>query len=248
MPTFEEAFGEHFGPNRLESQWDKPYFDNRTLNPTPRFVAWVDLMGASNLMMLSLPQVAVFVAKIHAAGIDAQRRFTTVSIHPITDGFFATCSTWNELRDFTSRVMRSLAYCFQAEADQRHRFLVRSGIAYGRFISGDQIEVGSNTFTGQSAYLHNVMIGSPLAWAYKAESKAPPFGIYVDQSITTQSGERIAWVLHKWWASAQETWAQQFGGTVKAHLEWMNANSIGTRYPVDKHAAYVEAVTEYFCL
>lgn len=246
MPCFEDAFGSDYGPERPESRWDRPYFDNHDLAPTNRFVAWVDLMGAENHMLLSLPKSAVYIAKIHAAGIDAGKQFSGVSIHPITDGFYAVSERWSEIQDFTSRVMRSLAHCFQSTDDHQHRFLVRAGVAYGRFIDGSQLETGSNSFSGQDAYLHNVMIGSPLAWAYKAESKAPPFGIYIDQSITTHSGERIAWVLHRWWGQVQSAWAKQFGTMVEEHLAWLNKNAIGTRYPTEKHENYVRAVKEYF--
>src|SRR5690606_4817057 len=122
-----------------------------------------------------------------------------VSIHPITDGFFAVSSSWTDIRDFSSRVMRTLANCFEKTTKPEYKFIARGAIAYGRLIRGDQLRQGTTEFTGIPAYPDNIMVGAPLSWAYKAESKAPPFGIYIDQSITTHSGEPVAWVLHRWW-------------------------------------------------
>lgn len=250
MPTFEDTFGSNFGSDRPQSKWDKPFFDNRDLSTKDkdRFVAWIDLMGAANHFLMSLPKASCFVGKIHDAGLQAQKRHTNVSLHPIADGFYAISEDWAETKEFTSRVIRSLAYIFDSESEAEHRFLVRAGIAYGRFVDGTQMANGSKALQGHDEYLRNVFVGCPLAWAYKAEGKAPPFGIYVDQSVTTHSGEPVAWVLHQWWTPTQAAWAKQFGGKVKDHLVWLERNAIGTRYPTEKHAAYVKAVTEYFAL
>lgn len=248
MCSFEDVFGHDFGSSRPISTWDKPFFNNQQIVPTKRFVAWVDLMGAANHMLLSLPNAACFVGKVHDAGLQASSRYASVSLHPIADGFYAIGENWGDVRDFTSRAMRSLAWCFDRETDDKHKFLVRAGIAYGWFIDGTQMTNGSDTFGNHGNYMNNVIIGSPLAWAYKAEGKAPPFGIYIDQSVTTHSGAQVAWVLHRWWQSAHALWAKQFGGKVKSYLEWMNSNAIATRYPVEKHGGYVKATTEFFQL
>ncbi len=87
MQSYEDAFGASFGSDRRESQWDKPYFDNRNLKSEDRFVAWIGLMGAANNMIASLPKAACFIGKIHDAGLQAAPRFGAVSLHPIADGF-----------------------------------------------------------------------------------------------------------------------------------------------------------------
>jgi hypothetical protein len=248
MTSFEESFGSDFGGDRSESLWDKPFFDNRSLEPNLRFVAWVDLMGAANHMLLSLPKAACFIGKIHDAGLQGKIRHPSISIHPIADGFYAIGGNWQEISSYTSRVMRSLAYCFEKEQKNDYRFLVRAGIAYGRFIDGHQMSCGSDTFRTNDAYLRNVIAGSPLSWAYKAEGKSPPFGIYVDQSVTEHAGERVGWVLHKWWKDDQKgsAWASSFGSQVRDYLEWLNQNRIGMRYPFEKHDSYMTATAEYF--
>lgn len=247
--SFHDAFGNDYGSDRSGSRWDKPFFDNRSLKPDKRFVAWVDLMGAENHMLTSLPQTACFVGKIHDAGLQAQKQYKTISLHPIADGFYAIGSDWGAIRKFTSRTMRSLAYLFESESENRHRFLPRAGIAYGRFLDGTQMARGSVTFKDHDAYLRSVFVGCPLAWSYRAESKAPPFGVYVDQSIPTHSDERAAFVLHRWWSiqnSTEKCWATQFGKRVAEYLEWLAQHQIETRYPTDKHVKYMNAVKEYF--
>lgn len=247
--SFQDVFGNDFGSDRAGSRWDKPFFDNRLLKPEKRFVAWVDLMGAENHMLTSLPQTACFVGKIHDAGLQAQKQFTTISLHPIADGFYAVSSDWNVIRKFTARVMRSLAYLFDIESENRHRFLPRAGIAYGRFIDGKQMAICSDTFKGHDEYLQSVFVGCPLVWSHRAESKAPPFGIYVDQSIPTHSDVGVSFVLLRWWTvkdSNEKCWAAQFGKKVEKYFEWLNQHHIETRYPYEKHEKYMKAVKEYF--
>ena len=246
MPTFEETFGQEYGSDHPQSQWDKPFFNNRDLALTNRFIAWIDLMGAANHFLSSLPKAACFVGKIHDAGLQANSRYPDVSLHPIADGFYAINEDWGQIKDFTSRVMRSLAYVFDSEDENRHRFIVRAGIAYGRFVDGDQMVTGSDTFIGQAGYFHNVFVGCPLAWAYQAEGKTAPFGIYIDQSVSTHSDQKVAWVLHRWWGNNESEWAKQFGNKVKSHLEWLNDNALATRYPTEKHDVYLKATKEYY--
>lgn len=224
-------------------------FDNRELSPKPCYVAWIDLLGAGNHMLLSLPKASTFIAKIHIAGIKAKQAYPSITIHPITDGFFAVSETWADIKSFSERVMRTLANCFEREREDENRFLARGAIAFGRLIEGAQMERGASIFSTDAAYPNNIMVGSPLSWAYKAESKAPPFGIYIDQSITTHSGQPVAWVLHRWWnpdADPQKTWGVNFGKKVLKHFEWLRENSIGTRYPVEKHDAFIQQVKEYY--
>ena len=248
MLTFEKAFRSGYGKDSPNSHWDKPFFNNRDLAPKNRFVVWIDLMGAANHMLFSLPKTACFIGKIHEAGIQAKNKPLDVSIHPIADGFYAICDKWGVISNYTARVMRSLAYCFETTDDNRYRFLVRAGIAYGRFVDGNQMTSGSNTFEDQNEYMRNVLVGCPLSWAYEAEHKAPPFGIYIDQSVTTHTEERVSWVLHRWWddKKSQTDWAESFGSKIQEYLEWLKINAIKTRYPIDKHDAYLRAIKEYF--
>ncbi len=95
--------------------------------------------------------------------------------------------------------MRSLAYAFDNEQTEEHRFLVRAGIAFGPFIAPIQMANANRNFERNLAYMQSVFVGCPLNWAYEGESEAPPFGIYIDQSVTTHSGENIGWALHRWW-------------------------------------------------
>jgi hypothetical protein len=248
MTSFAEAFGSSYGHEYNGSTWDRPFFDNRGLDTCNKFVAWVDLMGAANHFLLSLPKAACFVGKIHDAGLQARLTYTAVSLHPIADGFYAMADRWADIQDFSARVMRSLAHVFEQENENQHKFLVRSGIAFGAVVDSRTMASGSRTFENEPQYLGNVLVGCPLAWAYKAESKAPPFGIYVDQSVTTHSRERVAWVLHRWWQAQHQPWAASFGQRVVDYLTWARNNAIATRYPVKKHQRYVQATNEYFTL
>lgn len=251
MPTFEETFGREYGPNISHSRWDTPYFNGQDIKPILRFVAWVDLMGAENHMIQSLQRSAIFIGKIHDAGLQAYSKFDNLSLHPITDGFFAVHEDFHQLRRFTERVMLSLAHLFSSENHHQHRFLPRAGIAYGPFVNDTEMQKGNNRFSDHPEYMRNVLVGCPLSWAYKAEGKAPPFGIYIDQSVTSHADQPVAWVLHRWWNSRMETetaWAREFGTIVLEHFEWLSQNAINTRFEPDKLERYRTGITEYFGL
>lgn len=140
---------------------------------------------------------------------------------------------------------------FEEEGEDIHRFLIRGAVAYGPVIDGQQVMGGHRVFQKPDnlAYLNNILIGSPVAWAYDAECKAPPFGVYVDQSVTTFSPESISWVLHRWWdtsKSSEVNWAKEFGERVLEYLSWCKEHSRGSLYPVDKHDKYTSQAKEYF--
>ncbi len=249
--TFQQVFGQH---NARNSKWDAIHFNNQNLNTTNKYIAWIDLMGAANAMMLSLPKASNFVAKVHCTAQKAQVTHQRISVHPITDGFFATADDWGDLIRFLRRSFLTLANLFSLERYNQHRFIIRGAIAYGPFIDGTSITAGFGqpqpTYIGNN-YMHNVMIGSPLSWAYKAESKAPPFGIYVDQSVLTFSPSPIGSPLHYWWNLGNQTekdWAKNFGRMVLRHFQWQLKNANKTIYPVEKHEFYIKQITEYFNL
>src|SRR4051794_3673886 len=50
-----------------------------------RYVFWLDLMGARNLMKLSLPRAARSVMKIHAAALFAKQKHPKLEINPVMD-------------------------------------------------------------------------------------------------------------------------------------------------------------------
>lgn len=251
MDKFEQAFGKPTKEIPLNVAWDKPCFDNTRINPSSKYVAWIDLMGAANHFLLSLAKSACFVGKVHDAGLKARNKFPSVTVHPISDGFFAISEDWDEIKQFVQFVMRSLAYVFAHEQNNDHKFIVRSSIAYGQIVTGEKIKEGCKFLEDKCEYFSNVFVGSPLAWAYKAESKAPPFGIYIDQSVTTHSTAHIGWILHKWWSndqSKQKTLARDFGKSLIRYLDWLKLHSCGMRYPQEKHEQYIQLINEYYGL
>src|SRR4051812_13904316 len=53
-----------------------------------RYVFWLDLMGAKNVMKLSLPRAARSVMKIHAAALLAKSNHHELEINPVMDGVY----------------------------------------------------------------------------------------------------------------------------------------------------------------
>lgn len=104
MSKFKKTFGTVSG---AKGKWDTVSFSNQGLQPHNRYVAWVDLMGAANAMQMSLPGAANFIARIHAAALQAMVVYESVSLHPITDGFFVVEEKWEVMRAFLRKVYLS---------------------------------------------------------------------------------------------------------------------------------------------
>src|SRR6202035_1789437 len=77
-----------------------------------RYVFWLDLMGANNLMRLSLPRAARSIMKIHGAALLAKQHLRRLEINPVMDGVYGYASERATLETALSEVLASLANVF----------------------------------------------------------------------------------------------------------------------------------------
>jgi len=231
-------------------------FDNSKISVKSRYVAWIDIMGSGNAMTNALRNASVYVGKLHDAVLKAHRNISNpCSAHAMTDGVYVVSHSFHEVRDIVTSVMRSCAQSFTKEDEEGRRFVPRASIAYGKIVDNSEMRKGlgrEGPNKDTDRYLHNVMVGIPFEKAHSSERKAPPFGIYIDESVRTQTdspAEIVSWVLHRWWnPKTDQEFANEMGWMVQEHLKWAAANSLSTFFNPDRLGGYLDAVRQYFNL
>ncbi len=214
----------------------------------PEYVAWVDLMGAKTWMAGSIRKAAEIIGLIHVAGLKAESDFL-VDAYPVVDGIYLIGSHKDEFRNATKLVMRMLAATFLARKPE-DRFLVRGGIAYGRVLHGKDIAPLHSELLSAVQYTKCLAIGVAIGQAYSAESKAPPFGYYVDMTArSTASYNDLPYLssFDRWWTrSEQDEIDAAFGPTLLGHFAYLEGKVRELEYPPDRLREHRELAKEYF--
>ena len=83
-----------------------------------------------------------------------------------------------------------------------------------------------------------------------AESKAPPFGFYID--VTARStGSPFISSFHRWWSVSyreEVKQATEFGRILDDHFEYLMKKHRELEYPLDRLQQHREFAKEYFRL
>ena len=108
-----------------------------------RYVFWLDLMGANNLMRLSLPRAARSIMKIHGAALLAKHHLKKLEINPVMDGVYGYAADRETLEKALAEILAALANVFVQERLASSRFMVRAGVAFGPLVPGDALSVGA---------------------------------------------------------------------------------------------------------
>lgn len=148
------------------------------------YVAWIDLMGAGHLMIVSLAKPANALVRLHMVVDQAVAAATSVSTLPINDGVFVISPNKAVIQQVVRSIMIDLAAIFIATPDPQNKFLLRGGIAYGPVYSGGSIGAGLSNAkrTKHKDTLSRVAFGPAIIQAYRGESAAPPYGIAIHES------------------------------------------------------------------
>jgi hypothetical protein len=215
----------------------------------PEYVAWIDLMGARTWMAGSIRRAAEMVALIHIAGCGAARKYEVKS-YPVIDGVYLVGTEKNGFRAATSLAMRTLAETFIAQKKPDRRFLVRGGIAYGRVLHGKDIAELHEDLSSDKRYSSCLALGIAIGQAYTAESKAPPFGYYVDYTArSTASVDAFPYIsaFFRWWSVKTEgRAAKNFGQHLEKHFAYLSGRRRELEYPEERLKEHRELAREYF--
>lgn len=211
------------------------YFDSRDLpDPQLMYVGWFDIMGTQSIMRISQKKMANFIFKMYS--------FTNhingygIHIYPLMDGFFAVHNNRTEFLSFVSRFFISVYNSFKAESRNEHRFMIRGGIAYGPIVIGKDI-------VQQYSFKDDIIVGSPVIQAYRGESLAPPFGIYVDESARSlPPGEDAIPSVYFNWCKKDRAIRTK----LEEYLNWCLLNSTCLQYPEDSIKRHILLAKQYF--
>lgn len=249
---------------------NKPTFAETEIELDLRFVGWIDLMGASSMMLRSPEAAYRSIGCLHEAMLRSVATLPEkidVTLHPLADGVYVVAKEFHVVATILSRAFRSYAHRYLSLSSESRSCPLRAAIAYGRVSdmasTRKALEALIKTIPSKRLsehYLDNLVQGTAFSHAYGAERKAPPFGVYHDESLRhfgkTESGLFVTWPFLKWWFNGQKPtekqhmFARRFGKCVLEHFDWIE------RHPVEAGmsgedlannlASYRRLVEEYF--
>ena len=232
------------------------YFELSSLpKPNGEYVFWCDGMGTSNELSRSLTRAAGFVFKIHMAFAIAKKAIDEITIYPVMDGLYITSKNRKNMRDVIRIAYSELAREFIHRGPSQHMFMLRGGLAYGPVIHGkDVMDEAFGNIEGAINSKSSVLLSPAMVNAYHAETYAPPYGVYVDDTakyipcLTQEDDNGFISNLWQWWRGCEEATkiAELLYNQIEFYLEKCEVHSIGMGYKkesIEKHRALA---LEYF--
>ncbi len=231
--------------------FDSRYFDQR---PQTEYVCWLDVMGSGNQMQRSLPISANFIYKLHCAILEAADDLPSkdgIDLYPVMDGAYITSARRGPLQSIINQTMRRVVYTFVNELKPYHQFLVRGAVAYGPVFHGHQLDTRTTRVLATHERIRDsILLGLPIAEAYKAESDAPPFGIAAHSSARAFAPEgdrpfRFIWL--DWYRSATPPVdTEELLSKLGAYFEWQDKHYNMTGYKPEAITRHRRLAEEYF--
>ena len=216
------------------------------------YVFWLDLMGARNLMKLSLPRAARSVMRIHAAALFARKKYRKLEINPVMDGVYGFVKDRVLLQNCLADILERLAHVFIHEHLSISRFMVRAGVAYGPIVPGITLAAGAKILQQNKRYLGGTALGMGISHAYEAESFAPPFGVYIHESARAFAPETdgsYPYHVNLWrWSNFDNALSWALRRTLLAHFEWLEKNPVAALYDLEAMRRHKALAVEYFKL
>ena len=129
------------------------------------------------------------------------------------------------------------------------RSVIRGAVAYGPVILGEECKSGS-LFLKENDYANGILLGMPLVQAYTAERDAPPFGVFVHESVRAfgQMGQHsISTPLWRWWTKSTENSkiAAALLPCLRNYFDWSRSNPVSSGYPADRIEVHKVLAEEY---
>jgi hypothetical protein len=109
----------------------------------------------------------------------------------------------------------------------------------------DQIDQG-----GLSSFGNSILLGMPLVQAFLSEKEAPPFGVFIHESVRAfgQLWDRpVSIVLWRWWSKNEENTriAAALHECLKSYFDWCRKNPTTSGYSPDRVQAHLALAEEY---
>ena len=202
-------------------------------NSSPVYVGWFDIIGGDNLTKISLTKATIFVMKLFSMANHAKN---DVDIYPSVNGFFAVHENQEEFLNFAKKFFLSTYEKLFEKARNDHRFLIRGSIAYGNVVIGKHI-------TRIYPFKDNIIIGDAVSQAFKSIQKAPPYGIYIDETarLFPTRVNSIQYVYYRWFSNGLT-----FGKSITGHLDWCKEHSYSNLYDTNEIEKSILLAQDYF--
>lgn len=218
---------------RQERDRSVPYFNADELpSPSNHYVAWLDVMGVESIMSRSLPVSANFIFKFHSIALDVQP--SGLDIYPVMDGIYAIAAGQDPVKRFLRALFERLADVFVGEKEDKHKFLVRGGLAYGPIVRGaDVTKDAAPSVASNPSYAGTLLLGMPIIQAHQGEGKAPPFGVFVSESARAFAPSLTSPFNEVWWRWFEPTnhgLAVALRGSLEAYYAWCDQHSLPILY------------------
>ena len=226
-------------------EWDV-YVGNASIMPSGRaYVFFVDIMGMKTTMFRSYFRGTVFMCKLHSILLKTQSEHTGVRLYPVMDGAYVVSKEWKEMCEFIGDVYTRLARIFVLTENVDECFLVRGALAYGPVLTGSEITAAVNhDLCSDENYKCQLMVGYPMISANEGEHKAPPFGVYIDESVRSELCPRVAGVWYKWCRC--ESLRQAIAKKCREYFIWARDCSVELLYPENKIQEHEKTARQFW--
>jgi Spy/CpxP family protein refolding chaperone len=229
----------------------RPYYLGDESGPQKsRYVLWVDIMGSQGKMLRNVRTASIPLMKLHVAALNAKKKtIGGVDLFPVIDGIYVVSEHLGSIGFFISDVFRSMAAEFLV-LNHWERSVIRGAVAYGPVIMGEECKEGA-AILKESNYVNSILLGMPLVQAYTAEKGAPPFGVYVHESVRAFgqiAGHSVTVLFWRWWSKngSNTSVATALLPSLRSYFEWCRKNSVTSGYPPDRIVAHQVLAEEYF--
>jgi len=222
--------------------------------PKGEYVLWCDGMGTSRELNRSLERAASFVLMLHRAFAEVGN-VPSIRSYPVMDGLYVTSGSRTDLMNAIKVAFAHFGRDFIKERGTKNMFMMRGGIAYGPVLHGDNIPdeaFADDKLTSDTK--RSILLSPAMVLAYLAESKAPPFGIYVDDSaktypqLTKTDDRGFISNLYQWWQFDEDatSLARDLYKQIVFYLDKARIHSVGMGYSVERIQAHGRLAEEYF--
>lgn len=226
--------------------------DNTLAGVSNAYVCWMDLMGAQNQMSTSLEESAIDMFNVHVAINESEDEYD-VDVYPIMDGAYIVSDDQQPLRDFLSDTIAKLAKDnVHTDSEVRYTYIIRAAVSFGPVVHGNEVPERANTdfFHEDNPYPNSLIIGAPITQAFRGETNAPPFGIFVDESARAFAPEGSRPMDRRWyeWFRHHDPYhelARELGERLSDYYDWCEENTHRIGYSKSKIKRHRKMANEY---
>ena len=219
------------------------YFNDKDFpSMVNEYVLWVDIMGTKNSMSSSVKTSSFFICRLHAAILEAVKK-KDIRLYPVMDGAYITTPSDKNMAEFIKKLFIDLSDTLISEENDYHRFLVKGALAYGPVTHGREIpDTCCKNFGDNREYVDSILLGMPMIQASKGAKKAPPFGIFCDESARIAS-HRFEHRWHKWCVKSR---IPKVARAVQSYFDYSLEHYYELNYPREKIYEHAEMAKQYF--